>query len=349
MRVVNARALVEEIFEKEPELAAEVQSVELLACGEADIYRVKARGRWFVAHISLNGTHYLQRLRSNLARVEFLGDRHVPRAIAWWPAENGKAWAALVCNEVPGVELNRRNATRGALDSLDALLLRLHGVEAPVDRRDGVMFTADDARGFAAFAETLLGRLADLPISRDRISRHVASMATYLDEHADAFGRVARLIHGDLHRSNIVVAGGQAGLLDWSELSGGDYAYDLGALKLVLDSVAPRLSVEYIRQRARLYRERFDDPTIELRLRFFLALAGLVRAVSCADDTEALQISRAWRVRACYLHSEAQWRSPLRLDGPSAGAPATRTEEFAVDMRQPIRGLFYLVAPKRIS
>jgi len=100
---------------------------------------------------------------------------------------------------------------------------------------------------------------------------------------------------------------------------------------------------------ARAYRERIHDGSLEIRMRFFLALAGLVRAVNCADDIAAFRPGRAWRVRACYLHSEAQWRVPFEIEGAARSAPVARTEDFAVDMRQPIRGLFYLVAPKRVG
>lgn len=349
MRILNAPTLLEEIFAREPELPSTVQSIELLARGHADVYRVVAGSDRFVAHISRNGTEYLKRLRANLTRVQFLGKAQVPQVVAWCQADAGHSWSVLICTEVAGRELDRKNASPNGLASLADVLFRLHAVEAPVERRDGILFTADDAAGFGAFSETLLARLADLPVNRERVAAHLRSMAGYLEEHVSAFSGVSRLIHGDLHRSNIVIDGGRVGLIDWSDLSGGDYAYDLATLKFVLDSVAPSLSSEFIRRRACLYREQFDDGTLETRLRFFLSLAGLVRAIHCADDTEALQLSRAWRVRACYLHSEAQWRSPLRLDGTTVGAPAVRTEEFAVDMRQPMRGLFYLVAPKRVS
>jgi len=174
-------------------------------------------------------------------------------------------------------------------------------------------------------------------------------MSVYLADHSAEFQLPTRLIHGDLHRSNIVSTGSSIGLLDWGDLAAGDYAFDLGALKFVLDAVAPRKSTQFIRAWALAYRDRFQDSTLEVRMRFFLALAGLVRAFNCADDSAAFRPSRAWRARACYLHSEAQWRSPLRFEGPVAGAPVARTEDFAVDMRQPMRGLFYLVAPKRVS
>jgi aminoglycoside phosphotransferase (APT) family kinase protein len=235
------------------------------------------------------------------------------------------------------------------LQSLGDLLLRLHSIEAPrrnVDERAG---PAGDPEAFQALGRTLIDRLSDLPISLERVSRHLDAMSGYLREHAHAFQVPGRLVHGDLHRSNIVVSGIDIGLLDWGDLVAGDYAFDLGALKFVLDSVVPGRSAQFIRERARLYRDRFQDSTLELRMRFFLALAGLIRAFHSADDSAAFGAGRAWRVRASYLHSEAQWRSPLRLDGPQVGAPAARTEDWAVTMRQPIRALVFLLAPKRIT
>jgi aminoglycoside phosphotransferase len=349
VRVVNAPSLLGQIFDEEQALPSHVESIELLAREHGDIYRVRAGGAAFIAHVSLRGTQYLQRLRENLGRVAALNDERIPRVAAWSQSESGKAWAVLVCPEIPGDELSHTNAAAPALESLADLLLKLHSLDAPVERHDGVTYTPDDSAGFAAFSETLLSRLADLPIAPDRVRRHLAEMAAYLEANANAFRISARLIHGDLHRSNIVVSGSQIGLLDWGDLVGGDYAYDLASLKFVLDSVIPRSSVEFICNQARRYRDQFKDDTLEVRLRYFLSLAGLVRAIHCADDTAAFGPGRAWRVRACYLHSEAQWRKPLRLDGQEMGAPAVKTEDWALDMRQPLRGLFYLVAPRRVS
>src|SRR6202022_44860 len=107
----------------------------------------------------------------------------------------------------------------------------------------------------------LLGRLADLPIAPDRVRRHLGVMAGYLEANAKSFRVSARLIHGDLHRSNIVVSGSKIGLLDWGDLAGGDYAFDLASLKFVLDSVLPRSSVGFLRNQARRYRDQFQDGT----------------------------------------------------------------------------------------
>lgn len=348
MRLVNAPSLLRQVFDEEPSLPSQLESIELIAREHGDVYRVRAGGANFIAHVSVRA-QYLQRLRANLGQVATLKDERIPRVAAWSHSENGKSWAVLVCPEIPGDELNRANATKPALESLADLLFRLHSVDAPVERQDGVIFTPDDPAGFAAFSETLLSRLADLPIAPDRVRRHLGEMASYLQANASAFRVSARLIHGDLHRSNIVVQGSTIGLLDWGDLAGGDYAYDLASLKFVLDSVTPRSSVEFIRNQARRYRDQFHDVTLEVRLRYFLSLAGLVRATHCADDTAAFGPGRAWRVRACYLHSEAQWSKPLHLDGQEPGAPPVKTEDWALDMRQPLRGLFYLVAPRRVT
>lgn len=349
MRVIDSTALLHEIFETETALPSTVESVELIGHEQTDVFRIRAGGQSFIAHISTHGTAYLERVRTNLGRLAALNDERIPQIAAWWRPDHGKQCSVLICGEIPGVELSPANVTPQALDSLADLLVKVHSVEAPVERPDGVSYTPDDPKAFAALRSTLLSRLTDLPISADRVRGHLDQMKQFLELNANAFDVRPVLIHGDLHRSNIVVSGSKIGLLDWEDLTGGDYAYDLACLKFVLDSIAPRSSVEFIRRLVRAYRDRFEDHSLEVRLRYFLSLAGLVRAIHCANDTAAFQMGRAWRVRACYLHSEAQWRSPLRIDGPTAGAPVRRTEEFAVDLRQPIRGLFYLLAPKRIS
>ncbi|HVS06608.1 MAG TPA: aminoglycoside phosphotransferase family protein [Candidatus Dormibacteraeota bacterium] len=347
MRVLNLAAIIDEICNSEAAIGGPVQRTAFIGQSHADVYRVTAGGRTFIAHASRQGIEYLMRLRANLDRVAVLEDDRIPREVAW-RTSNG-AWAVLMYPEIAGEELHASNATDEALESLGDLLRRLHSVEDPGHQPSDLAGRVNEPSAFAAFGEMLIHRLSDLPIRTDRVRHHLDVMSAYLREHASEFQVPTRLIHGDLHRSNIVSTGTSVGLLDWGDLTAGDYAFDLAALKFILDAVAPRKSTQFIRARARDYAQRFHDGSLEIRMRFFLALAGLVRAFNCADDSAALRPSRAWRVRACYLHSETQWRSPLMIDGPSAGAPVARTEDFAVDMRQPIRGLFYLLAPKRVS
>lgn len=347
MRVLDVSAVVTEICNTEVAIGGPPQAIAFIGTGHSDVYRVTAGGGTFIAYASRGGTEYLKRLRANLETVAALEDNRIPREIAW--RKSNGVWAVLMCPEIPGEELNAANATDTALDALGSLLMRVHSMEAPAEPSNALTWPVSDPSAFAAFGEMLIGRLSDLPIRTDRVRQHLDQMSAYLADHKADFQVSTHLIHGDLHRSNIVSTGSAVGLLDWGDLTAGDYAFDLGALKFILDAVAPRKSAEYIRDRALAYRDRFQDASLEVRLRFFLALAGLVRAVNCADDSAAFRPSRAWRARACYLHSEAQWRSPLKFDGPVAGAPVARTEDFAVDMRQPLRGLFYLVAPKRVS
>jgi Ser/Thr protein kinase RdoA (MazF antagonist) len=310
------------------------------------VYRVKIGGEGFIVHLDRRGGDYLRRLRRNLDQVSELADGMIPQVVAW--SNHGDS-AVLICREIQGSELNRANATPDVLKTLAGALFSLHSLPVLTDEPRSTAATIDDPAAFPGFVEQFLARIADLPIRTSRVRRHLDQMAGYLRDHADDFQVTPRLIHGDLHRSNIVVAGSRVGLLDWADLTAGDYAYDLATLKFVLDSVVPKQSAEFIRSRARAYRERFSDTTLEVRLRYFLALAGLVRGFHCAGDHISLRPGRAWRVRACYLHSEAQWQSPLRLDGAAVGGPAVRHEDWAVDMRQPFRGLFYLLAPKRVS
>jgi hypothetical protein len=138
-------------------------------------------------------------------------------------------------------------------------------------------------------------------------------------------------------------------VIDWSDLAAGDYAWDLAALKFTMDSVVPRASAELVRGLAREYRRDFDDDSLEIRLRFFLALCGLLSAFWYTNESALFPAARAWRVRTCYLHSEAQWNTPLRLDDTDSVPPVIRTEHWALRIPQPARGLFYLLAPKRVG
>jgi Ser/Thr protein kinase RdoA (MazF antagonist) len=225
----------------------------------------------------------------------------------------------------------------------------VHGLDADPQPKASPLSSGHIPGNFPSFARSLQLRLAELPMRTDRVRAHLDQMTDYVVGHGDQFAIPSRLIHGDLDRKNIVVAGPSIGILDWADLGAGDYAFDLGMLKFMLDSVWAARGATLIREQARRYRERFQDSSLELRLRFFLALAGLIHAFQATDDTGSFTPARAWRVRTSYLHSETQWTTPLQLDGNAAGAPAVRTEQSALDIRQPLRGLFYLLAPKRVA
>jgi Ser/Thr protein kinase RdoA (MazF antagonist) len=305
-----------------------------------------------VVHATASNKAYLQRVRDNLRQLEGLKDSRIPRVVSW-RAAGGSAlpdfdWALLVCSELPGETLSPRNYRPSVWVSLSDLLARLHA-QTGEDELPAPVLRPEHPETFRTFAEILLLRLREFPISADRARSHLNRLAEYADGHASTFRVAPRMIHGDLDRRNVVVQEGGIGLLDWADLRPGDYAYDLGMAKFMLDSVAPKSSAALLRRHARACRERFEDLTLELRLRFFLALAGLVHAYQATDDTGAFWPARAWRVRASYLHSEAQWLTPLQLDGESVGAPAVRTEQWALDIQQPLRGLFYLMAPKKVA
>ena len=347
-RVLDVAAVLGDIFATDLGIKEAVE-IEFIHHTRPDVYRVTAGGRSFIAHVDPDERQPLRDLRLNLRRVASLDDDRIPRVAAWSESEAGPKWSVVVCWEIEGEELNRRNFSDDALESLGDLLFKVHSIPGPAGTTNGPSRPFHEPTAFAGFAEALMGRLSDLPVRMSRVQAHCNEMAAYVERHASIFDRTPRLIHGDIQRCNIVVSQGGIGLIDWGDLSGGDYAYDLGLLKFLLDSVKPQRSASFLRDRARLYRDAFEDPTLELRLRFYLALAGLVRAFFVAGETQAFRAGRAWRVRASYLHSEAQWRNPLRIDGERAGAPAARNEDWALDIRQPLRGLYFLVAPKRIA
>jgi aminoglycoside phosphotransferase (APT) family kinase protein len=328
-----------------------IHSVEFIQRNHTDVYRVRAERGTLIAHATSDGKSYLKRVRANLDLLAPLQDSRIPRVLAWQSAGAlpGRDWAVLVYEEIPGEKVSRRNFSSAAWEGLAECLARVHALDFEGQHPTGPVANGHDPSNFGAFAATLLLRMGDLPIGQGRVRVLLDQMAEFLNRHQGEFQVPPRMIHGDLDRKNIVASRAGMGILDWADLGTGDYAFDLGMLKFMLDSVSPGSGAALIRAQARTYRERFHDDTLELRLRFFVALASLVHAFHACDDMDSFKPARAWRVRTSYLHSEAQWRSPLKLDGTTTGAPAVRTEQWALDIEQPLRGLVYLLAPKRVA
>lgn len=351
--MLNIRSIIDDIFREESSLPSRVDSVEFVSRHHTTVYRVRAAGATYVVHATPHTSEDLGRIRSNLRLLEALSDDRIPRVLAFRNAGEEapltERWALLVMTHIPGDELSSRSFGLRAWSSLCDLMMRVHALPAGTSHKQATNNRVDDAAAFADFAETLLVHLRDLPLRVERVRAHLSALSDYLTRNASSFSICSRLIHGDINRENIRVDGERAGVIDWSDLGAGDYAYDLATLKFALDSVVPRSSTSLIGELARSYRNRFDDDTIELRLRFFLALPGLVSAFWYANESALFREARAWRVRTCYLHSEAQWKTPLRLDGAQLDSPVIRTEHWALRIPQPARGLFYLLAPKRVA
>jgi Ser/Thr protein kinase RdoA (MazF antagonist) len=361
MRILNARPLIEKIFRTEAGLPDSVEEVSLVhlhdAQGEArwhgskEVYRVRAGGRAYMAHVTPDRCEELRRFRDNLRFLAKLGDDRVPRVVAWRDSaarSAARAWAVMVCPELPGSEIGPSNYSPPAWADLCDLMVKVHSL-SPDGELLGDHDGANHAEAFADFAECLLTRLEGLPLRSTRVRAHLAEMAAYVRDNMPDFRVTPRVIHGDLTRANLLLSGDRAAVIDWIEMSAGDYLYDLATLKYSMDSVVPRESAELLREQASAYRRRFADDGLELRMKFFLALPGLVHAYEYAGQTALFPAARAWRVRTCYLHSEAQWKSPLRLDGVPSGAPAARTPHWPDQMPSQVRGLYYLVAPKRVG
>jgi Ser/Thr protein kinase RdoA (MazF antagonist) len=353
VHALDVGSLIGGIFREEASLPSRVDDLRFLSKRHTTVYRVTARGLTYFVHVSPDGAETLSRVRQNLQWLERLADDRIPRVLAFRDAGAEaplyQRWAVLVMSEIPGVELSSRSFCAPAWSSLSDLLRRIHSIPADGALTRNVSRPIDDAAAFTGFASTFMLHLIGLPIRQERVREHLVAMTEYVKRYASSFAVPPRLIHGDINRENIRVDVAGAGVIDWSDLGPGDYAYDLAMLKFALDSVVPRASADLIRNLAREYRRTFDDDSLELRLRFFLALPGLVSAFWYTNETAMFPASRAWRVRTCYLHSEAQWRTPLRLDGTDYAAPVIRTEHWALRIPQPARGLFYLLAPKRVA
>src|SRR5207302_1302672 len=183
-----------------------------------------------------------------------------------------QGWAVLVMSEIPGVELSPRSFSVAAWSSLCDLLRRIHSIPANYPPASAISRRIDEPTAFADFAETFRLHLAGLPLASERVRAHVETLTDFIVNHAREFSRPPRLIHGDINRENVRIDGATAGLIDWADLGPGDYAFDLATLKFALDSVAPSVSAKLLRDLAIEYRRNFNDDSLELRLKFYLAL-----------------------------------------------------------------------------
>ena len=350
--LLNVGSLIRTIFREERGLPSEIDRLEFVQRHHTDVYRVRTVAGEYIAQVAPDGTEYLKRLCQNLRQLESLDDRRIPQVKAFRhraPASQAQgAWSILITTALQGTEFSPRTYSGEAWADLSDVLQRIHRLPATAQTSSEVSLPTYSVNAFPALAETLLLHLEGLPLDTRRVHGHLDEMATYVAAHADGFRIPPRLIHGDLNRSNVLVHDGHIGLIDWFDLGAGDYAFDLAMLKFMMDSVAPRQSSALLRRQVEEYSRRFDDRTLEMRMRFFLALPGLVHALWYASRSSLFPAARVWRVRTCYLHSEQQWRSPLRLN-PAGGAPAVRTEHWALRFPQPVRGVFYLLAPKRLT
>jgi hypothetical protein len=324
-----------------------VDELRLIQRGECDVYRARVGSHDVVLHA---GDEVLVRqLYDNLLNLEQIDGEGLPRAIGWAAPEAGSpdGPAVLVTTLLSGVELSTDTFSLAAWNNMCRLLMHLHGL--PAEGEPAVRRPVHDAPSFPSLAGELeeAVRMHRLPIPLDRLRRHLDGLAEYALINAAKFKFRPLLIHTDLSRANVLIDGPRAAIVDWLALGPGDYAYDLASLKFAMDSVRPRDSAILLQQQARVYQLAFDDTTLELRMRFFLALVGLVRAHSYALHPRPYPPGRAWRVRTCYLHSEAQWQSPLRLEGTDAGAPAVPTDHRPLPPSKPLRALYYLAANRK--
>jgi aminoglycoside phosphotransferase (APT) family kinase protein len=331
MSLLNIHMLLEATFAEEPGLSATIRDVRFLQRGLFDTYVVETADERFVAQIARDGLGSLVRLKRNLRTLSRLERPHqLPALLAWRQGDDPylEPWAMAITSYVPGDELSPSTLNRDSWTSLCDLLEAVHRL--PAEDHDGRRLTraSDGPAALPDVARELERQVPKLgrPASAVEIRPHLREIDSFLDRHGPAFEIAPRFVHGDLTRANILVSDSVAALVDWADGGYGDYAYDLGCLKFALDSVAPGSSPKLIQELARRYRQSFDDEFLELRLTFYLAFIGLAQALAYAMAPATFNFTRAMRVRACLLHSLAQWRSPLRLDGPRPGAPAAATD-----------------------
>src|ERR1700730_4907851 len=213
MRVIEIHPLLKAVFDEEAELPSRIDSIEQIRWDHCDVYRVRTEAGGYIAHVTAESSEQLRRTRDNLDRLRPLALAGIPRALAWrdWGGAPtpGREWATLVSTQIAGAELSRRNFNRLVWADLKELLRQIHIM--PIHHIEPPRTSLPVARpaAFAGVVEALEGLfgLLRVPLTADRIRRHLEDMSEYLERNAAGFRVPLAAIHGDLNPTNIVSTG----------------------------------------------------------------------------------------------------------------------------------------------
>jgi aminoglycoside phosphotransferase (APT) family kinase protein len=193
----------------------------------------------------------------------------------------GHPWCWAVTSWLPGELAADRPLDAAAAPALGRALAEVHRpapAEAPFNSEQSVRFAEREP----VFRE-LLPRLAPVGAARGLVVDVDAGVALWRQAAAlpDATARV--WIHADLHPFNVISLGGRfGGIIDWSDISGGDPAVDLGYLHLLLPAAAMATA--------------FDsyggvDPATAARARAI----GMIKAAALAVGGKEIAAAIGWR------------------------------------------------------
>jgi aminoglycoside phosphotransferase (APT) family kinase protein len=229
----------------------------------------------------------VQSLQSEIQWIRLLANRwtfptqrivHVGRPGAQYP------WCWAVTSWLPGELAADRPLDAGAAPELGRALAEIHQ-PAPAD----APFNSEQSVRLAAREPVLRQVLPQLPAvgaSRGLVVDLDAAATLWRQAIAMPDDATRVWIHADLHPFNVISLRGQfGGIIDWSDISGGDPAVDLGFLHLLLPAAAMATTFESYGG---------VDPATASRARAI----GLVKAATLAVVHRDVVAAVGWRALA---------------------------------------------------
>jgi aminoglycoside phosphotransferase (APT) family kinase protein len=223
-------------------------------------------------------------LESEIRWIGRLGDRwtfptqrivHVGRPGAGYP------WCWAVTSWLPGELAADRPLDAAAAPALGRALAEIHQpapADAPFNSEQSVRLAAREP-----VLRQVLPRLPAVGAARGLVVDLDAAAALWRQAVAMPDDAPRVWIHADLHPFNVISLRGQfGGIIDWSDISGGDSAVDLGFLQLLLPAAAMATAFESYGG---------VDPATASRARAI----GLVKAASLAVVHREVVAAVGWR------------------------------------------------------
>lgn len=209
----------------------------------------------------------------------------VLKLFRWGPASADREAAALAAVAAVGGPAPRL-IDRVEIDGHAAIVIeRIDGRDmlAILERAPARVFA--EARRLAE-THAALHRIAaplDLPETRAVLRARIADAPLATELRAFALGELDalpdgdRLVHGDFHPANVLVAGDRVSVIDWSAASRGDPVIDATRTKLLLDLGEPLAPSAWMRAVIRVGRRAFSATYLRRYVRFSEVDASLLR------------------------------------------------------------------------
>jgi thiamine kinase-like enzyme len=258
-----------------------ITPIGLLGAGaQSSVFSILIDGRHHVLKAYQNSDSFDRELKNHRKLSQ------PPRVILTSRKDQNSMHLDLLLTAVPsGRTLNSSDLTDRVRDQLAEQLLHLHRLR----RRQPVRVELQLAR-FHRVAGPALRQIEIVSPQQATAARAIMTGAeTYFNKYRGHFVVKKTVLHGDLWWSNIIVTPEDVYLIDWENVKSGDVLEDLAKLRVLMDYAyhrpnsprfwagrrQPQRADWFIQGMADQHGRELPDPSIAIRLPFYLILAAL--------------------------------------------------------------------------